>query len=221
MQMVAAAKLRRAQEAAEAARPYAERMDAVLANIAQAVAGRRRAGAAGGTGKDEVHLLSSAPPSAALRRLQLLDRASRPRAAPRCSRRQDGQDHLRRPQGLRHPAPRLREADRRAIDLREVRSSATSTPRRSREKVIAMFEAGEFDVCTLFYSRFKSVIAQIPTAQQIIPAAIPKRRRRGRHGAPTNTSRSEEILADLLPRNISTQIFRALLENAASSRARR
>ena len=117
MKMVAAAKLRRAQEAAEAARPYSKRMGAVLANIAQAEGGGADAPALmTGTGRDQVHLIVVCDRRARpLRRLQLADRACGPRPYPQAAcRRQDGQDHLRRQEGLRYPSPRIRQPDHRA-----------------------------------------------------------------------------------------------------------
>ena len=131
---------------------------------------------------------------------------------------QGGQDLLRRPQGLRAAAPHVRQADHRARRAaRRARSSASSTPRTIAKKVLALFEAGEFDVCTLFYSRFKSVIAQIPTAQQIIPLVFEAPAGERRPGASYEYEPEEdEILDALLPRNLAVQIFRALLENNAS-----
>src|SRR5690606_19371221 len=105
------------------------------------------------------------------------------------------------------------------VDLRSVRQLGYENAEEIAQKVVARYEAGEFDVCTLFYSRFRSVIAQIPTALQIIPPQLPEAKA---EAAGTNTPvyeyepEEEEILADLLPRNLATQVFRALLENAAS-----
>ena len=227
MQMVAAAKLRRAQAAAEAARPYAERMDTVLANIA---GHRRRARPApallAGTGSDEVHLLVVCT---AERGLCGAFNSSIVRLAREHANCADGQgktvkifcvgkkgyDQLRR---------QFEQPDHRA---RSICAACAARLRERRDdrptKVIALFEAGEFDVCTLFFSRFKSVIAQIPTAQQIIPAQVRGRRRQPPSGARlTNTSRTRtRSSTELLPRNIAVQIFRALLENTASIRARR
>ena len=162
MQMVAAAKLRRAQEAAEAARPYSQRMGAVLANIAQAVGGGGEAPALmTGTGKERRASAGRLHGRArAVRRLQLADRAPRPRPRPPpARRRQDGQDHLRRQEGLRHPAPRLRPADHRPRrSARGQDSSASSMPTRSPARSSRCSTRAQFDVCTLFYSEFKSVI---------------------------------------------------------------
>ncbi|MGE0338572.1 MAG: F0F1 ATP synthase subunit gamma [Xanthobacteraceae bacterium] len=228
MQMVAAAKLRRAQMAAEAARPYAERMDAILANIAGKVAGQPGAPALlGGTGKDDVHMLLVCTAerglcgafNSSISRLAR-DRANGLIAAGKtvkiiCVGRK-GYDILRRifPKQIVE-----------VIDLRGVRQLGYDNAAEIAQKIVARYEAGEFDVCTLFYSRFKSVISQIPTAQQIIPPQLPEASNEAKAG--TNTPvyeyepSEEEILADLLPRNLATQVFRALLENAASEQGAR
>lgn len=228
MQMVAAAKLRRAQMAAEAARPYAERMDAILANIAGKVAGQPGAPALlGGTGKDDVHMLLVCTAerglcgafNSSIARLAR-DRANALLAAGKtvkiiCVGRK-GYDILRR-----IFAKQIVEV----IDLRAVRQLGYDNAAEIAQKVVARYEAGEFDVCTLFYSRFKSVISQIPTAQQIIPPQLPETASEAKAGASTPVYEyepgEEAILADLLPRNLATQVFRALLENAASEQGAR
>jgi F-type H+-transporting ATPase subunit gamma len=227
MQMVAAAKLRRAQMAAEAARPYAERMDAILASIAGKVAGQAGAPALlGGTGKDDVHLLLVCTSerglcgafNSSIARLAR-DRANALLAQGKtvkiiCVGRK-GYDILRRVF-----AKNIIDV----IDLRTVRTLGYVNAEEIAQKVVARYEAGEFDICTLFYSRFKSVIAQIPTAQQIIPPQLPEVKA---EAAGTNTPvyeyepEEDEILAKLLPRNLATQVFRALLENAASEQGAR
>jgi F-type H+-transporting ATPase subunit gamma len=227
MQMVAAAKLRRAQTAAEAARPYAERMDAILANIASKVAGQAGAPALlGGTGKDDVHLLLVCTAerglcgafNSSIARLAR-ERANALIAAGKtvkiiCVGRK-GYDILRRTF-----AKNIIDV----IDLRTVRTLGYENAQEIAQKVVARYEAGEFDICTLFYSRFKSVIAQIPTAQQIIPPQLPEVKA---EAAGTNTPvyeyepEEDEILAELLPTNLATQVFRALLENAASEQGAR
>jgi F-type H+-transporting ATPase subunit gamma len=227
MQMVAAAKLRRAQMAAEAARPYAERMDAILANIAGKVAGQAGAPALlGGTGKDDVHLLLVCTSerglcgafNSSIARLAR-DRANALLAAGKtvkiiCVGRK-GYDVLRRT---------FTKNITDVIDLRTVRTLGYVNAEEIAQKIVARYEAGEFDICTLFYSRFKSVIAQIPTAQQIIPPQLPEVKA---EAAGTNTPAYEyepeedEILAELLPTNLATQVFRALLENAASEQGAR
>ena len=217
MKMVAAAKLRRAQEAAEAARPYSQRMGAVLANIAQAEGGGADAPALmTGTGRDDVHLIIVAT---AERGLCGGFNSQIARAA---------RDHIRKllAEGkkvkiicvgkkgfdiLRREFASL-IIDR--VDLREVKKLGFGNADEIGRKVIALFDKGEFDVCTLFYSEFKSVIAQIPTAQQLIPASA------GEAAEQSDAIYDYEpdaaaILGDLIPRNISVQIFRALLENVA------
>ena len=225
MQMVAAAKLRRAQTAAEAARPFAERMSAVLANVAAGVAGSPGAPALlAGNGRDDVHLLvvftaerglcgafNSSIARLARDRANLL--MSQGKTVKIICVGKKGYDVLRR-----QFARQIIEF----IDLRAVRTLGFDTADPIARKIIAMFEAGEFDVATIFFSRFRSVIAQIPTAQQVIPAEIPAQ------AAPTGATAAyeyepgeSEILATLLPRNIAVQVFRALLENAASEQGAR
>ncbi len=219
MQMVAAAKLRRAQEAAEAARPYSQRMGAVLSNITQAVGGGGDAPALmTGTGKDDVHLLIVCTAERGLcggfnsqiarfardhiRRLL----ANGKQVKIICVGKK-GFDILRRDYSSMI-------IDR--VDLREVKTLGFVNADAIAKKVIQLFAEGKFDVATLFYSNFKSVISQIPTAQQLIPAAAPA----AAGGAESNAvyeyePEPGEILSDLIPRNIAVQIFRALLENAA------
>ena len=217
MQMVAAAKLRRAQEAAEAARPYSERMGAVLANIAQAVGGDAPA-LMTGTGRDDVHLLVVCTAERGLCGgfNSQISRLARDHARHLVAEGKTvkiicvgkkGFDILRR-----EFAANIVER----VDLREVKTLGFVNADAIAKKVIALFGEGGFDVCTLFYSQFKSVISQVPTAQQIVPAASDA------NGEPANGSavyeyepEPGEILADLIPRNIAVQIFRALLENAA------
>jgi F-type H+-transporting ATPase subunit gamma len=219
MQMVAASKLRRATAAAESARPYAARMETVLANIASSVG--NNAGAPpllAGTGSDRTHLLLvctgerglCGPFNSSIARLAR-DRANTLLAEGKdvkifCVGRK-GFDMLKR-----QFESRIIET----VDLRAVRQIKFENARDIGQKIIALFKAGQFDVCTLFFSRFQSVIAQIPTAQQLIPAVIPANAA-GTGGAVYEYEPDEEdILAELLPRNISVQIFRALLENSAS-----
>ena len=219
MQMVAAAKLRRAQEAAEAARPYSQRMGAVLANITQAVGGGGDAPALmTGTGKDDVHLLvvctaerglcggfNSQIARFARDHIRKLHAAGKTVKIITVGKK--GYDILRRDYASLI-------IDR--VDLREVKTLGFVNADAIAKKVIGLFETGQFDVCTLFYSEFKSVISQVPTAQQIIPAAAPAQNG-GTEGGAVYEYEPEpgEILSDLIPRNIAVQIFRALLENAA------
>jgi len=220
MQMVAAAKLRRAQEAAEAARPYSERMGAVLANIAQAVGGGGDAPALmTGTGRDDVHLLVVCTAErglcggfnsqiARLARDHIRKLLADGKTVKIICVGKKGFDILRREYGQLI-------IDR--VDLREVRTLAFTHADGIAKKVIGLFNEGAFDVCTLFYSQFKSVISQIPTAQQIIPAAAPAAAAENGNGGAVYEYEPEpgEILSELIPRNIAVQIFRALLENAA------
>ena len=221
MQMVAAAKLRRAQEAAEAARPYSQRMGAVLANITQAIGDGGEAPALmAGTGKDDVHLLVVCT---AERGLCGGFNSQISRLAREHARRliaegktvkiitvgKKGYDILRRDYGNLI-------IDR--VDLREVKTLGFVNADAIARKVIQLFNEGQFDVCTLFYSEFKSVISQVPTALQIIPAGeLVQAAEPESAGSAVYEYEPEpgEILGDLIPRNIAVQIFRALLENAA------
>jgi F-type H+-transporting ATPase subunit gamma len=224
MQMVAASKLRRAQVAAEAARPYAEHMDKVLGNIAASVAGLDTAPRLlRGTGNDQMHLLvvctaerglcgpfNSAIVRLARERINALINEGKDVKILCVGRK--GHDQLRRLYG---------KLILETVELRGVRVLGFTNAEDIADKIIALFEDGAFDVCTLFFSRFKSVIAQIPTAQQIIPPVFAERA--GANGGATYEyePEEEEILAELLPRNIAVQVFRALLENAASEQGAR
>jgi F-type H+-transporting ATPase subunit gamma len=220
MQMVASSKLRRARAAAEAARPYASRMDAVLGNIAASVAGVDTAPRLlRGTGSDQKHLLLvctaerglCGPFNTAIVRL------ARERAGVLAAEGKDvkffcvgrkGYDQLRRV----YPKQIVE-----LVDLRSVRVLRFENAVGIAEKIIALFDKFEFDICTLFYSRFRSVIAQVPTAQQIIPPVFEEKSTSALDGAIYEFEPdAEDILHDLLPRNVAVQIFRALLENAAS-----
>jgi F-type H+-transporting ATPase subunit gamma len=220
MQMVAASKLRRAQATAEAARPYASHMDKVLGNIAASVGNLDTAPRLlRGTGSDNVHLLLvctaerglCGPFNTAIVRLAR-ERATALAAEGKevkffCVGRK-GYDQLRRLY-----ARQIVEM----VDLRGARTLQFSHAEMIAEKVIARFDNFEFDVCTLFFSRFRSVIAQIPTAQQIIPPVFDSKVAEGLGGAVYEFEpEAEDILHELLPRNIAVQVFRALLENAAS-----
>ena len=219
MQMVAASKLRRATAAAVAARPYAERMEKVLGNIAAAVGDLGTAPRLlAGTGSDRVHLLLvctaerglCGPFNSAIVRLAR-ERANALMAEGKevkffCVGRK-GYEQLRRlyqKQIIEH------------IELRSVRTLAFENAEGVGDKIVRLYEEGAFDVCTLFFSRFKSVIAQIPTAQQIIPPVFADDAGNNNGAVYEYEPEEDEILAELLPRNVSVQIFRALLENAAS-----
>ncbi len=222
MQMVAAAKLRRAQTAAEAARPYAERMSAVLGNLASGITvGPETPRLLAGTGSDRVHLLIVCTAerglcgafNSSIARLAR-EHANRLMAEGKTVKiicvGKKGYDILRRQFGQQIID---------FVDLRAARTLGFEHADGIAQNVLGRFEAGEFDVATLFYSRFRSVIAQIPTAQQIIPAQIVSG---GAADAVYDYEPDEgEILATLLPRNVTVQIFRALLENAASEQGAR
>jgi F-type H+-transporting ATPase subunit gamma len=223
MQMVAASKLRRAQAAALAARPYAERMNSVLVNLASSVKNSPSAPRLLiGTGSDRTHLLIVCTAerglcgafNSSIARLAR-DHANRLIADGKdvkmiCVGRK-GYEMLRRTFG-----PRIIEF----VELRGVRQIGFAEADMIAKKVLDLYEANGFDVATLFFARFKSVIQQIPTAKQLIPAQID---RADAAPAPDLKGASyeyepdkETILGDLLPRNIAVQIFGALLENAAS-----
>jgi F-type H+-transporting ATPase subunit gamma len=229
MKMVAGAKLRRAQEQAEAARPYAERMERMLGSLAAGVAANAGGPALlAGTGKDDVHLVVVATSD---RGLCGAFNASIAREARRMIRSlvakgktvkifcvgRKGRDMLRREfSGM--IVGSMTEVGRRRLAFSDADAIAA--------KVREMFEAGEFDVCTVIYNRFRSAISQIVTAQQLIPFAAPAAAEAGAGqafgGAVYEFEPEEaEILADLLPRNLAVQIYRALLENAASEQGAR
>ncbi|MDP1671195.1 MAG: F0F1 ATP synthase subunit gamma [Alphaproteobacteria bacterium] len=227
MQMVAAAKLRRAQDAAVASRPYTERMGRVINNLARGVAGREGVSPLlGGTGRDQVHLLVVATAerglcggfNSSIARLtrEHIERLKREGITVKilCVGRK-GRDALKRLYG---------NLIIDTIEHNNVRNIGFANAAAVGDRVLAMYEAGEFDVCTLFFSRFRSVILQIPTAAQLIPIDLSTV---AGDGADTSGAAYEyepdeaEILADLLPRNVSVQIFGALLENAASEQGAR
>ncbi len=221
MQMVAAAKLRRAQEAAVAARPYAERMNAVMTGLAASVGGSDQAPRLlAGTGNDHVHLLvvmtaerglcggfNSSIARLARQHAQAL--LARGKSVKILTVGRKGREQLRRDLSQHFVGH---------VDLSAVKRIGYVDAQGIARDILARFDAGEFDVATLFFNRFQSVISQIPTAQQVIPAVF--------EGAATSTlydyEPSEEgILADLLPRNVATQVFTALLENGASEQGAR
>ena len=227
MQMVAAAKLRRAQEAATAARPYAERMDGVLASLASKVADKTGASPLlVGTGKDQVHLLIVMTAErglcggfnsniAKLARQDALKLIGKGKTVKIMTVGRKGADNLRRDLG-KNIVER--------VDFQGIKQLAFGHAEGVANKVLAMFEAGAFDVATLYFSEFKSVIAQKPTALQLIPAKIPEMMGEAAKGASAiheYEPGEEEVLGYLLNRNISTQMFRGLLENAASEQGAR
>ena len=226
MQMVAAAKLRRAQESAEASRPYTERFNSVLGALASV----NSAGSGGpqllvGTGKDQTHLLvlmtaerglcggfnSNIAKLAKSHALKLLEQGKTVKILTVGKK---GRDVVKRDLG-KHFVDH--------IDLSEIKSIRYTDAQAISKSILKRFTAGEFDIATLFYSKFVNVVTQIPTAQQIIPASFDdddegtKTERVNYEYEPTE----EEILADLLPRGVGTQIFAALLENGASEQGAR
>jgi F-type H+-transporting ATPase subunit gamma len=224
MKMVAAAKLRRAQEAAEAARPYAERMDAVLANLARAAKDSPTApGLLRGTGSEQTHLLVIATAERGLcggfnssivkmAKLAATKLIAEGKTVKILTVGKKGRDQLRREYGTYFVGH---------VDMSQVRRIGYANAHGVAEDLLARFEAGEFDVATLFYSKFKSVMSQLPTEQRLIPAAV------GDSGDNTAAINYEyepdevEILADLLPQNLAVQVFRGILENAASEQGAR
>ncbi len=221
MQMVAAAKLRRAQEAAEAARPYAERMTAVMSGLSAGMAGSASAPRLlAGTGSDKVHLLvvmtserglcggfnSTIVRLARARANELLGQG---RTVKILTVGKKGREQLRRDFGSYFVGH---------VDLSEVKKMGYSVAQGVARDMLARFDAGEFDVATLFFNRFQSVISQIPTAQQVIPAHFEGE---GVSALYDYEPSEEGILADLLPRSIATQVFTALLENGASEQGAR
>jgi F-type H+-transporting ATPase subunit gamma len=218
MQMVAASKLRRAESAARAARPFAERMDRVLGNIATGMAGREGTPKLlAGTGSSQVHLLIVATGERGLAGAfnSAIVRLAREHAMKLVA---EGKDVKILTVGRKGHEQLRRQYEKQIVDRVELRGVRVLTFEHAEDiarKVLALFEAGQFDVATLFYSRFRSVISQIPTAQQIIPAK-PQGTAERSAGAYEYEPEEEEILQELLPRYVSVQIFRALLENAAS-----
>jgi F-type H+-transporting ATPase subunit gamma len=220
MQMVAASKLRRAQTAAEAARPYAEKMDAVISSIAAAAAGSPGAPAMlAGTGKDQVHLLLVCTGERGLSGAfnSSIVRLAREHAMSLINQGKEVKFFCVGRKGFEQLRRNFEKQIVENIELRSVRQLGFVNAEDIAKKVIARFQASEFDVCTLFYSRFKSVIAQIPTAQQIIPLVVEEpAANAGPAVAYEYEPEEDEILPRLLPRNLAVQVFRALLENNAS-----
>ena len=221
MQMVAAAKLRRAQMAAEAARPYATRMEEVLANLASGISGDGAPPLLGGTGADKVQLLVVCTAERGLCGAfnSSIARLARDRANALLA---EGKTVKILCVGKKGFDQLKRNFEKYIVDLiefRTVKQMSFNEAETVAKRVLGMFDAGEFDVATVFYSRFRSVIAQIPTAQQLIPADISAAEDKPASSSNAVTEYEPEesvILERLLPRNITVQIFRALLENAAS-----
>ena len=224
MQMVAAAKLRRAQEAAEAARPYAERMTAVMSGLAASVGGSDSAPRLlAGTGSDKTHLLVVMTAERGLcggfnstivrlARARIQELIAKGKTVKILTVGKKGREQLKRDYADLFVAH---------VDLSEVKRVGYENAQSIARDLLRRYDAGEFDVATIFFNRFHSVISQIPTAQQIIPASFEAD---GADAASTlyDYEPSEEgILADLLPRGVATQIFTALLENGASEQGAR
>jgi F-type H+-transporting ATPase subunit gamma len=222
MQMVAAAKLRRAQLAAEAARPFAERMEKILTQISGGFSGTKPP-LLGGTGGDAVQLLIVCTAErglcgafnssiARLARDKAVELQEQGKTVKFLCIGRKGYDLLKRQFGAH-----IIEV----IELRGVKQLGFGNADEIGRKVIDLFEKGEFDVATLFFSRFRSVIQQIPTALQIIPAELPESADGHTRVHYETEPEPNELLSVLLPRNISIQLFRALLENAASEQGAR
>lgn len=231
MQMVAAAKLRRAQDAAEAARPYAERMEGVLGNLASGIGSSANAPKLlGGTGKEDVHLLVVATSERGLcggfnssivrlARQRVEKLRGEGKTVKILTVGKKGREQLRRDLGdllVGH------------VDLSEVKKLGYVDAHKIATDLLHRFNEGEFDVCTIFFNRFVSVISQVPTAQQLIPAVFEaKDEDDGKAGGKATGAQyeyepdEEAILADLLPRGVATQVFTALLENGASEQGAR
>ncbi len=219
MQMVAAAKLRRAQEAAENARPYSERMATVMADLTSAVGeGEEVPKLMSGTGKDDVHLLVVCTAERGLcggfnaqiarhARLAARDLIAKGKTVKIFCVGRKGYDALRR---------EFADLIVERTELRDVRKIGFDNAEDIANRVMEMFEEGAFDVCTLFYSEFKSVISQVPTGLQLIPAAAPEgAEERSESALYDYEPNAETILSEIVPLNIRVQVFRALLENAA------
>lgn len=221
MQMVAAAKLRRAQEAAEAARPFAERMTSVMSALAAGVGtGEGAPKLLAGNGKDQVHLLVVMTSERGLcggfnssivklARVRAGELAAAGKTVKILTVGKKGREQLRRDWGSAFVGH---------VDLSEVKRVGYANAQTIAREVMAAFEHGEADVVTIFYNRFQSVISQIPTEQQVIPAKLEAA---GATALYDYEPSEEAILADLLPRGVATQIFTALLENGASEQGAR
>jgi F-type H+-transporting ATPase subunit gamma len=220
MQMVAVSKLRRAQAAAEAARPYAEHMDKVLGRIAYAVIDLGTAPRLlSGTGAEDVHLLLVCTADRGLSGTfnSAIVRLARERANALISRGKDVKFFCIGSKGYQQLRRQFEKQIVDHIELRGVRTLAFEHAQDITDKILRLFEQHAFDVCTLFFSQFRSVIAQVPTAQQIIPLELTSAKdvNGGRAGYEYEPD-EDEILAEVLPRNVAVQIYGALLENVAS-----
>ncbi|MFD3189977.1 F0F1 ATP synthase subunit gamma [Sedimentitalea sp. HM32M-2] len=224
MQMVAAAKLRRAQESAEQSRPYTERFNAVLGQIAASVEGSDSAPKLlSGTGSDQVHLLivmtaerglcggfNTNIAKLARIRAETLVRAGKTVKILTVGKK--GRDQLKRDFADNFVGH---------VDLTEIKRVSYADAQGVAKDVLSRFDAGEFDVATIFYSKFVNVVTQEPTEQKIIPAAFEAPENAGASTVYDYEPDENAILADLLPRGVTTQIFAALLENGASEQGAR
>lgn len=224
MQMVAAAKLRRAQESAEAARPYAQQMDVVLGNLAKGAANSPTAPRLlAGSGKDDVHLLIIATSERGLcggfnssivklARLKIAELRAAGKTVKIITVGKKGREQLKREFGdnmIKH------------VDFSDVKNIGYANAQAVATDVLHRFDAAEYDVATVFFSRFRTVMDQTPTALQLIPAVFEDA---GEDASSPNYDYEpdeDSILADLLPRSVATQIFTALLENGASEQGAR
>ena len=222
MQMVAAAKLRRAQDAAVAARPYAARMTSVMAGLSASVGNSDGAPRLlAGSGSDKVQLLVVMTSERGLcggfnttivrlAKARIAELLLQGKTIKILTVGKKGREQMKREYGQYYIGH---------VDLTDVKRVGYANAQGIARDVLARFDHGECDVVTLFYNRFQSVISQIPTAQQVIPAHFDG------VAAPSTSydyePSEEEILADLLPRAVATQVFTALLENAASEQGAR
>ncbi|MDG2451234.1 MAG: F0F1 ATP synthase subunit gamma [Paracoccaceae bacterium] len=224
MQMVAAAKLRRAQEAAEASRPYTERFNAVMGALASSVGtGEGAPKLLSGTGVDNTHLLVVMTSErglcggfngniAKLVRAKANELIAAGKTVKVLTVGKKGRDALKRDFGDMFVGH---------VDLTEVKRVGYTDAQGIAKDVLARFDAGEYDVATLFYSKFVNVVTQIPTAQQVIPASFEEAEDASVSAMYDYEPSEEAILADLLPRGVATAIFSALLENGASEQGAR
>ncbi|AHE53510.1 F0F1 ATP synthase subunit gamma [Sphingomonas sanxanigenens] len=225
MKMVAAAKLRRAQEAAVAGRPYAERLEKVMASLAsKIVVGPQSPKLLAGTGRDDVHLIIVATSERGLAGAfnTNIVRAARRKADELVAAGKTVKFYIAGKKGravLRrfHAKQILHDQE-----MGHIKNVAFADAKIVADDVIARYEAGGFDVAHLFYAKFVSALVQEPTGQQVIPVPLPAGdKATGATGAVEYEPDEESILADLLPKNVAIQIFRALLENAASEQGSR
>ncbi len=224
MQMVAAAKLRRAQETAEAARPYAERMEAVLGSLAKGASNNPAAPMLlTGTGKEDTHLLIVATSERGLcggfnssivklAKAKIAELQGEGKAVKIITVGKKGREQMKREYGdlmIEH------------VDMSEVKTIGYANAHAIASNLLTRFDAGEFDVCTIFFNTFKNVVEQIPTDLQLIPAVFDNAEDEGSSTLYEYEPDENSILADLLPRSIATQVFTALLENGASEQGAR